>query len=147
MRKYIVIAILAAVVSVGYILIANPTHSGNKDEHECVKCHKMTNDEALNILREAMPDVRILEINDSPIKGLWEVVLEGRGQKGIVYIDYSKSLLVSGGVFNIKTKTNLTADRLASLNKVDVSKIPLNDALLMGDKIADKKVIVFTDPD
>lgn len=147
MRKFIAIAIFAAVVSAGYVLIANTTYSGNKDEHECIKCHKITNDEALNILEEAIPDVKILEIKDGPVKGLWEIVLEGRGQKGIVYIDYSKEFLVSGGIFNIKTKANLTADRLASLNKVDVSQIPLDDALLMGDKKATKKVIVFTDPD
>jgi len=54
---------------------------------------------------------------------------------------------VSGAVFNLKTKTNLTGDRLYSLNRVDISQIPLGDALVMGDKNAQYKVVVFDDPD
>jgi thiol:disulfide interchange protein DsbC len=75
------------------------------------------------------------------------VVFEVRGQKGIVYISFSKELLISGDIFDIKARRNLTGERLSNLNRIDISKIPLDGALVMGDKNAPKKVIVFTDPD
>ena len=50
---------------------------------------------------------------------------EVRGQKGMVYIGLSKELLISGDIFDLKAKRNLTGERLANLNRIDVSKIPL----------------------
>ncbi|MBI3397871.1 MAG: thioredoxin domain-containing protein [Deltaproteobacteria bacterium] len=43
--------------------------------------------------------------------------------------------------------TALAFTPLAPKSNVDVSQIPLNEALVMGDANALKKVIVFTDPD
>ncbi|MBS1114563.1 MAG: hypothetical protein H6Q94_292, partial [Nitrospirae bacterium] len=50
-------------------------------------------------------------------------------------------------LFSLQTRTNLTQDRLQEINKIDVSQIPLNDALVMGENDAKYKVIVFDDPD
>ena len=36
---------------------------------------------------------------------------------------------------------------MAKINKVDVSQIPVKDALVVGRKDAKTKVIVFTDPE
>lgn len=36
--------------------------------------------------------------------------------------------------------------RILAFNRIDVSKIPLNDAIIMGSPKASKKVIMFTDP-
>jgi len=44
-------------------------------------------------------------------------------------------------------KKNLTQERLEELRKIDVSQIPLNDALVLGDQKARIKVISFSDPD
>jgi thiol:disulfide interchange protein DsbC len=54
---------------------------------------------------------------------------------------------VAGNLFLIQTKTNLTQEKLQDLTRVDVSQIPLKDALVLGDKNAQYKVIVFSDPD
>jgi thiol:disulfide interchange protein DsbC len=91
--------------------------------------------------------VKILEIRPSEVKGLWEIDLESKGQKGIIYVDFSKKYVVSGSIIDIKTKANVTQDRFSSINKVDISQIPLDDALVMGDKEAKYRVIVFDDPD
>jgi thiol:disulfide interchange protein DsbC len=50
-------------------------------------------------------------------------------------------------LISIVDKKNLTQERLTELNKVDVSQIPLDDALVMGDQNARIRVIVFSDPD
>jgi thiol:disulfide interchange protein DsbC len=65
----------------------------------------------------------------------------------VVYVDFSKKYLISGALVDIKTKANLTQERFNEINKTDVSLIPLDDALVMGDIDAKKRVIVFTDPD
>jgi len=80
-------------------------------------------------------------------EGLWEVLIQAGGRKGIVYVDYSKKNFFSGAIINIKEKNNLTQESFDQQNKVDVSKIPLGDALVLGDKNAKYKVIVFSDPD
>jgi thiol:disulfide interchange protein DsbC len=131
-----------------FILIACQDVNGieqGKDSDS--QCPQLTTAEAENLLKEAIPDIEILEINPSPVVGMWEVALQSRGKKGLYYIDCSRKLLVAGSIIDIATKENLTRKRVAELNKIDVSKIPLEDALLMGDANAKKRVIVFTDPD
>ncbi|NWF76690.1 MAG: DsbC family protein [Nitrospirae bacterium] len=145
MRKYILIILI--LFSLSTFFICKEIYSTERVDHECIKCHQITNEEATNLLKEIIPDIRILEIRNAAIKGLWEVSVERGGQKGVVYIDFSKNLLISGSILNVKTKTNLTQERLLEINKVDISKIPLDDALVMGEKDAKHRVIVFTDPD
>ena len=99
------------------------------------------------MLKEIIPDAKVLDARPSPVKGIWEIAIETKGQKGIVYVDFSKKYIVSGSVLDIKTKANLTQERFAEINKVDVSQIPLDDALVMGNKEAKHRVIVFDDPD
>jgi thiol:disulfide interchange protein DsbC len=89
----------------------------------------------------------VIEVRPAQVKGLFEVVVEQKGQKGIIYIDSSKEHLISGSILDLKTKTNFTQERFNEINKVDVSKIPLDDALVMGEKYAKSPVIVFDDPE
>ena len=114
---------------------------------ECSKCHTLNKDEARDLLKNVIPDVVILDVRLSPVKGLWEVDLETRGRKGIVYVDFLKKHFFSGALVSIGEKKNLTQERFIELNKVDVSQIPFEDALVMGDPKARIRVVVFTDPD
>jgi len=114
---------------------------------ECSKCHTLSKDEARDLLKSVIPDVVILDVRLSPAKGIWEVDLESRGRKAVVYVDFLKKHFFSGALVSIEEKKNLTQERLTELNKVDVSQIPLEDALVMGDQKARIRVIVFTDPD
>ena len=91
--------------------------------------------------------MKVLEVRPAQVKGLFEVAVESKGQKGILYVDSSKKYIISGSILDVKTKTNFTQERYSDINKVDVSKIPLDDALVMGDKDAKYRVIVFDDPD
>jgi len=44
-------------------------------------------------------------------------------------------------------RQNLTGQRFSDLNRVDLSTIPLEDAIVLGNRDAKRKVIVFDDPD
>jgi thiol:disulfide interchange protein DsbC len=114
---------------------------------ECSKCHTLNGDEAWDLLINIIPDVVILDVRLSPVKGFWEVYLESRGRKAIIYVDFLKKHFFSGALVSIGEKKNLTQERFIELNKVNVSQIPLENALVMGDEKARIRVIVFTDPD
>jgi len=116
-------------------------------DQECSRCHALSREEARDLLKNTIPDVRILDVRPSPVKGFWEVDLESRGRKGIIYVDFLKKHFFSGALISIAEKKNLTQERIIELNRVDVSQIPLDDALVMGDQKARIRVIVFTDPD
>jgi thiol:disulfide interchange protein DsbC len=115
--------------------------------HDCAKCHELKNEEAAAVLKDGIPNVAVLNVAQAPVKGLWEVFIQSGNRKGIVYIDYSKKTFFSGALIDLKEKNNLTEKKFQELNKIDISKIPLGDALVLGNKAAKYKVIVFTDPD
>ena len=114
---------------------------------DCAKCHTLGNDEARDLLKGLSPDIKIIDIRVSPSKAFWEVSLESGGRKGLIYVDFSKKYLMSGSIISVKEKKNLTQERFAELNKIDVSQIPLEDALVMGDPKAKIRIIAFDDPD
>ena len=114
----------------------------DKEGHE-----PLSVDEALTLLKNLDPNIKVITVKPSPIEGLWEVDIESGGKKLPVYIDLSKKYVVSGSIIDIKEKKNLTQDRITEINKVNVSQIPLGDAIVMGDKEAKYRIIVFDDPE
>lgn len=130
-------------------LLLPPSHSfGFSDKGgECSKCHTLTKDEATTLLKDLDPNIKVTDVLSSPVKAMWEVDIESGGRKMPVYVDFSKKHLISGGIFLIKEKKDLTRERITEISKVDVGQIPLADALVLGEKNAKHKVIVFDDPD
>lgn len=104
-------------------------------------------DQAGKLMTGLIPNAKVLEVQPSPIPALCEVVLESQGNKGILYINASGKLIVTGSIVDIQSKADLTNKRLVDLNRVDTSAIPLDDAIVMGKAEAQHKVIVFDDPD
>jgi thiol:disulfide interchange protein DsbC len=113
---------------------------------DCSKCHTLGRDEAKDLLKNIIPGVIIFDIRLSPAKGFWEVSVESGGRKGLVYVDFLKKYFFSGALISIAEKKNLTQERLIELKRVDVSQIPLDDALVMGDPKARIRVIAFSNP-
>jgi thiol:disulfide interchange protein DsbC len=136
MRKFLIVLLAAITI----IALNIPDAFGIEESA------KLTNEDAQNVLKEAIPDVKIIDVRPAQIKGLWEIAIETKGQKRILYLDFSKNYAIIGSILDLKTKANLTQERYIEINKVDVSKIPLDDALVMGDKDAKYRVIVFDDP-
>lgn len=135
------------------LLVASPgtAFPFAKSDQDCAKCHTLSAEQARSILNEVIPNVKVIHVQPAPITGLWEIGIDMSGRKAIVYLDYAKKHIISpatrGEVINVKTRTSLTQESFQKINKVDTSKIPLKDALVMGDKEARHKVIVFDDPD
>ena len=96
-----------------------------------------------------MPQARVLSIRNSPISGLWEVAVENKGQRFVVYVDSSKRYVTPGPFIDYAIHKDVTKERNDELNRgrrIDLSKVPLQDALIVGKADAQLKVVVFTDP-
>jgi len=105
----------------------------------------LTNEEATSILKELIKtEFKILEIRESPLEGLWEVVSEIGQDRMIIYIDKNLKFIITGQILDRQTKRNLTMDRLKEFRKVDPNRLPLENAIPMGD--GKRKLYVFTDP-
>lgn len=146
MYKILLSLVVAVLLPVSY------AYGFSTKGEDCSKCHTLTKDDAATLLKDLIPNVKVLEVRVIPVKGMWEVDIESGGRKAPLYVHFSKKYLMSGAIFSITEKRNLTQERAEELNKVvltkdEVSKIPLDDALVMGDKSAKHRVIVFDDPD
>lgn len=114
---------------------------------DCRSCHTLNREQATGLLGGLVDNV--LTVEESPVHGLWVVDIVKQGRKFPIYIDFSKEFLISGQVVRLKTKEDITGTRFERLNTVSVnpSEIPLDDALVVGNPSAKRKVIVFSDPD
>ena len=144
MRK----VILSALIVVAAVLVQHGSaFAFAKGEQDCAKCHTINADQAKEVLKGLIPDVKVLDVQPGPINGIWEVAMEAGGKKGILYIDYAKKKVIAGNIFDINKRINFTKESFDKINKVDLSLIPFDKALVMGDKTAKYKVVVFDDPD
>ena len=119
----------------------------SKDSVFAAKDDVISKEKAAEILRVVIPDVNVLSVGPAPVHGLWEAMVQSRGKKGIVYIDFAGKNIILGNILDAATKTNLTQRKFDEINRIDTSLIPLNDALVMGNPMAKHRVIVFDDPD
>ncbi len=140
MRYLLTILIILCWVSTAAAMSADGCGAGS-----CTDCHSITRDEAVKLLGNMVDKVNSVELSEIP--GMWVAEIEKDNRRLPVYIDFSKQFLVSGNVIRLKDRENMTQQRSAQMNKVDISRIPLDDALLLGKKSAKSKVIVFTDPE
>ncbi|MFQ5441420.1 MAG: DsbC family protein [Thermodesulfobacteriota bacterium] len=110
---------------------------------ECTDCHTLKTKEADKLLKTEKFGAKIKDIKMGPIKGLWQVELTRGDKKFIVFVDFAKKYLIENLRFTPLEKIGESAE----LKRVDTKKIPLENALIMGDPGAEKKIIVFDDPE
>jgi thiol:disulfide interchange protein DsbC len=131
-----------------FLALSSSSHAFMKEgcaSGECRDCHRLTREEAGKMLEGAVDNV--LTVEESVVGGLWVVDIEKGGRRGPVYIDFSKRYLVRGQIIKLATRENITESRLMRLNTVDVSTIPLGNAIVIGNPEAKRKIIEFSDPD
>lgn len=79
-----------------------------------------------------------------------EVELRKDGKTAVAYVDYGKKHLIPGPIYSLDTKQPITGAQSGSAPKagrIAIARIPLDDALVMGNPAGKKKLIVFTDPE
>ncbi|MBF0537561.1 MAG: DsbC family protein [Nitrospirae bacterium] len=141
------VSLMMAFLAVGFFYDVREAFSFGGCDENCISCHKLSVEEAGQLLKDFAPTAKVEAVQQAPSKGLWEITINTGKNNVIAYLDYSKENLIIGSIVKIKTKKNLTEDRLTEVNKVNVSTIPLKNSILMGPKNAKIQLIVFTDPD
>jgi thiol:disulfide interchange protein DsbC len=116
----------------------------NTDEADCSSCHTLTKKEAKEIFAGLQGEV--ISVEQAALPGFWEIGLKTQNKNIPLYLDYSKSYLVNGSIIRLQDRKNLTQESYRNLNPVNLSSIPTDDAILLGNPEAANKIIVFTDP-
>jgi thiol:disulfide interchange protein DsbC len=119
---------------------------GNDDpaRGSCAACHALTREEAASLLQGIADNVT--GVGPGPFQGTWEVDASIGGKVYPLYMDYSKKYMVQGQVIRVRDGENISRLRFSDLNRVDVSTIPLKDAIVLGNPSSKRRIIVLTDP-
>jgi thiol:disulfide interchange protein DsbC len=151
--------VFVVAVALALSLLSNPRAYGfGGCEVDCAKCHSLEQSEAEQILAKMkVSDAKVAGIKMSPVRGLWEVSVDNRGRRDILYVGFSKNQVMRGTIIDLegpgngpnKDQEKRPADTKQQSNEryIETGKIPLEDALVLGDNNAALKVVVFTDPD
>jgi len=86
-------------------------------------------------------------IEERDLGSLREYVIEKNSRKMIVYETKDGKYLIIGAILDAKSGKNLTKERYKEINKVDFSKIPLEEALHLKFGKGGKKLVMVSDPD
>ncbi len=109
---------------------------------DCASCHTLTKEEASDLIKADALKATVLAVRQAPAKGMWEVQLYHDNTITSVYVDYGKKYLITANFIPLEQ-----IGKLPVVHQIDVSKIPLDNALIMGNPKAKMKIIVFTDPE
>ena len=74
--------------------------------------------------------------------GLWEV----RIGTEVLYTDDDGAYLIEGQIIDLRSKTNLTEERIDKLTAIDFAALPLKDAMVWKQGTGARKLVVFADP-
>lgn len=121
-------------------LLSMPTYLLADESRE-----QLTVEQAAEILSGIEGEV--ISVKSTEISGFFLVGMKMQGQTVPLYLDKSGTFLFSGNVIDLTQRKNLTEEHFAKLNPINVSEIPLDNALLLGRPEASQQTIVFTDPD
>jgi thiol:disulfide interchange protein DsbC len=93
---------------------------------------------------ERMPRLKIDEIQRTPVEGIWEVRYGGTE---ILYSDAKgEHLFVGASLIELRTRANLTEERLDQLMAVPWASLPLKDSITFRQGKEDRRLAIFADP-
>lgn len=93
-------------------------------------------------LSEQYPATKITSVRDTPVKGIYEVVM-GRN---IAYTDETGRFMIFGHLYDMKEQVDLTAQRQEEINRIDPSVLTLTDAIKVVKGNGSRVLYVFSDP-
>lgn len=109
----------------------------------CDSCHKLSLKEANDLLKNV---AEVKSVEESAVKGLWQLSVEKDGRQGTVLMDFAKKHVLPGPIFSLDSPQFKNPPQ-KKVEKVDPAKLAPENALIMGNPKGTKKLYVFTDPD
>lgn len=93
------------------------------------------------------PGAKINSIAKTGLPGIMEVVLDGPQGPMVVYADDKGEYLMAGDLLDVKSRRNLTKERMDKLTEVKWEILPLQNAIKVVRGNGKRKLAVFSDPD
>ena len=94
-------------------------------------------------IAERLPNFpKIDEVTKTAIPGLYELRLG----TDIRYTDEQGTYLIEGDLVDLRTRTNITEERIAKLTAIDFKTLPFKDAMVWKQGTGERKLVVFADP-
>ncbi len=91
--------------------------------------------------------LEVVEVTPSELPGLCQVHIKLRGQNRIIYTDKDGKYFITGQIYRVSDRTNLTKEALATLNRLSPSDMKQLDRLTAFTVGSGKKVVyLVTDP-
>ncbi|WP_432263166.1 DsbC family protein [Cupriavidus sp. TMH.W2] len=100
-------------------------------------------DGVMATLKQKYPNTTFTSIEASPLPGIYELTMG----KNIAYTDKEGHYFLFGSLYDMEKRQDLTAPKRDAANKVDVSKLPLKDAIVRVKGKGTRKLYLFSDPD
>ena len=94
-------------------------------------------------LAKNFPDLQINHIESTPLSGIYEIGVDDR----LVYTDTAAQYFFVSHLFDFKQQKNLTEQRLQQLLKIDIQKLPLNQAIKIVKGNGSRHLYILSDPD
>ncbi|MCV2359806.1 DsbC family protein [Paucibacter sp. TC2R-5] len=85
---------------------------------------------------------KVDEVKQSPMPGLWEIRIGNE----IRYTDATGTYLIEGELIDLRTRKNLTEERVIKLQTVDFASLPLKDAVVWKTGDGKRRIAIFSDP-
>lgn len=111
----------------------------------CVDCHSLSKEQAMEALAP-IGQLKVTGVEMSEIPGFWNVHVAKDNLRIPLFIDFSLRYVIQGKVLDVTSRDDIIYQNFVKLNPVDVSKIPLENSLVVGDPDAKHKIFVFDDP-
>lgn len=94
-------------------------------------------------LQKLYPATTFKEVNRTPVAGVFEVVMGSN----MAYVDQSGRYFFFGRLFDMQKQQDLTASKLEEASKIDLSQLPIADAIKTVKGDGSRILYVFSDPD
>lgn len=95
------------------------------------------------MLAKQMPDLKVTEINKTPIEGVYEVIMPPQ----ILYVSHDAKYVVSGNIINAETGQNLTLPQRDKVRAEAVEMRGEKSMIVFAPKEVKHTITVFTDID
>lgn len=112
--------------------------SGNTPEGAVV----VSTEQVRKGFEQRFPGLGISEVAPTPFPGLFEI----RIGTDLLYVDEQVNFVLQGSLIDAKTRSDLTAQRIAKLSEVEFDTLPLKDAIEQVKGDGSRRIAVFEDP-
>ena len=100
-------------------------------------------DKLKQALAKSMPSVKVTNVADTPIEGLYEVIVGSQ----VVYMSVDARYMIEGDLFDLKTKKNVSEEAKSVIRLSAINKLGSDNMLVYTPEKIKNTITVITDID